>query len=63
MKSEDTVKHNVIYRPVNESREDSPELICPECGHHPLTLAGRKTLCMPTDRKVYCDKCIYECKY
>lgn len=43
-----------------KKKELSPELICPECGHHPLALVGKDTLCMPTDRKAYCEECTYE---
>jgi len=40
-----------------------PELICPNCGHYPLTLEGTATLGTPKDRKSYCDVCSYEEKF
>jgi len=53
-------KYKPILRGEGRVSIKSPELICPECGHYPLTLEGTKTLSMPKDKKSYCDECSYE---
>ena len=45
----------------HEACSVEPYLICPECGHYPLTLKGKRTLTLQLkNKKAYCQNCMFE---
>lgn len=45
-----------------KDRRESPEMVCPKCGHYPLILTGKRTglTWKIKNGKAYCEKCMYE---
>lgn len=41
--------------------EDETYMVCPQCGHYPLSFSGDRTLTLKfKNGKAYCQKCMYE---